>query len=240
MAVKVIVEADKQALLSRLKVLIQQVADGQICSPDDHVAVFSGGSLVGMLAGVLPDVKTDWSKWRFFFCDERVVPFADADSTFGCYKAQLMPQLGLKEEHFVVIDPALSAEQAAMDYSSKLSKYFGETLPEFDLLLLGMGPDGHTCSLFPGHKVVEEKGRWVAEVTDSPKPPPCRVTLTLPVLNNARLAVFPISGREKADTVLKVLHPGVGETLLPAARVKPSKGDVIWLLDSGAASLLPK
>lgn len=240
MAVKIIVEADKQALLSRLKVLIQQVSDSVPADQKWVKVGLSGGSLVGMLASVLPGVNTDWSRWRFFFCDERVVPFADADSTYGCYKAQLMPQLGLKEEQFVVIDPSLSAEQAAMDYSSKLSQYFGETLPEFDLLLLGMGPDGHTCSLFPGHGVLREKSRWVSEVTDSPKPPPCRVTLTLPVLNNAKLALFAISGKEKADTVLKVLHPGDGEFLLPAALVKPSRGDVVWLLDVGAASLLPK
>lgn len=240
MAVKVVVEADKPALLSRLRVLIQQVADGVPAGQKWVKVGLSGGSLVGALAGVLPGVQTDWSRWRFFFCDERVVPFEDADSTYGCYKAQLLPRLNLREEQFVVIDPALPAGRAAMDYSSKLSEYFGEALPEFDLLLLGMGPDGHTCSLFPGHQVLEEKSRWVAEVTDSPKPPPCRVTLTLPVLNNARLALFPISGKEKADTVLKVLHPGAGEALLPAALVKPSKGDVVWLLDSGAASLLPK
>lgn len=240
MTLKLIVAADKADLLSRLKVLIQQVADNFVSCGNGFIKVgVSGGSMVGMLASILPEVNTDWQKWRFFFCDERLVPFDSADSTFGCYNAQLTAKLSLKEDQFVLVNPSLSPPEAAKDYCEKLAKYFG-ALPVFDLLLLGMGPDGHTCSLFPGHKLLEEKDRWVAEITDSPKPPPCRVTLTLPVLNSAKLAIFPISGAEKADTVLRVLHPKAGEAHLPASLVQPRSGDVIWLLDSAAASLLPK
>lgn len=240
MTLKLIVTDDKARLLTRLKVLIQRVADSFVSSGNEYVKVgVSGGSMVGMLASVLLEVKTDWQKWRFFFCDERLVPFDNSESTFGSYRVQLLPKLNLKEEQFVIVNPSLSPSDAARDYSEKLAKYFN-ALPEFDLLLLGMGPDGHTCSLFPGHKLLDEKNRWVAEITDSPKPPPCRVTFTLPVINSAKLVVFPISGVEKADTVLKVLHPKDGAQPLPASLVQPNKGDVIWLLDSAAASLLPK
>lgn len=240
MPLKVVTAADKADLLSRLKLLIQQVADNSGTCGNDFIKVgLSGGSMVGMLATILPEVKTDWKKWRFFFCDERLVPFENADSTFGCYNAQLTAKLGLKEDQFVVVNPSLSPPEAAKDYREKLAKYF-TAMPVFDLLLLGMGPDGHTCSLFPGHKLLEEKDKWVAEITDSPKPPPCRVTLTLPVLNSAKLAIFPISGAEKAETVLRVLHPKAGEAHLPASLVQPKCGEVIWLLDSAAASLLPK
>lgn len=94
------------------------------------------------------------------------------------------------------------AEDAAEDYVHKVAQQFPQTkIPKFDMLLLGMGPDGHTCSLFPGHKLLEERSKWVAAITDSPKPPPSRVTLTFPVINNALYCVFALCGKEKADMV---------------------------------------
>lgn len=94
------------------------------------------------------------------------------------------------------------AEDAADDYIRQMSLYFtADSIPRFDMLLLGMGPDGHTCSLFPGHKLLEEKSRWVAPITDSPKPPPARITLTFPVINNAKNCVFATAGEGKADMV---------------------------------------
>lgn len=240
MALEVIVATDKADLLCRLKVLIQQVADTLVSSGNKFLNVgVSGGSMVGMLTQVLPGVKTDWQKWRFFFCDERLVPIENSENTFGNYNAQLAPKLHLTKEQFVIVNTSLPPREAAEDYSEKLKEYF-KTVPEFDLLLLGMGPDGHTCSLFPEHKLLEEKLKWVADITDSPKPPPCRVTFTYPVINSAKMVVFPITGAEKADTVAKVLHPKKGEPRLPASLVQPTAGNVVWLLDSAAASLLPK
>lgn len=92
-------------------------------------------------------------------------------------------------------------DEAAKDYEEKLHKAFGNDDFEFDLLLLGMGPDGHTCSLFPGHVLLSEKSLKVAPISDSPKPPPERVTLTYPVINNARNCIFAISGAGKADMI---------------------------------------
>ncbi|KAH7982898.1 hypothetical protein HPB52_008065 [Rhipicephalus sanguineus] len=190
---KVIVATDKVDLFSRFKVLIQEVADTFASSGNEFLKVgVSGGSMPTMLAQVLPGVKTDWKKWRFFFCDERLVPVENSENTYGSYNAQLAPKLGLTKEQFVVVDTSLPPHEAAQKYSEKLKEYF-KTVPEFDLLLLGMGPDGHTCSLFPGHKLLE-----------------------------------------------KVLHPKKGEPRLPASLVEPTAGDVVWLLDTAAASLLPK
>lgn len=95
-----------------------------------------------------------------------------------------------------------SAEEAATAYENKVKEFFpNEKLPVFDLLLLGMGPDGHTCSLFPGHKLLNETSRWIAPITDSPKPPPSRVTMTFPVVNNADVCAIAASGIEKADMI---------------------------------------
>lgn len=95
-----------------------------------------------------------------------------------------------------------SADEAATDYIKKLSIYFPpNNIPRFDLLLLGMGPDGHTCSLFPGHSLLQETSVWVSSIVDSPKPPPCRITLTFPVINNTRQAIFVATGESKASMI---------------------------------------
>ena len=107
--------------------------------------------------------------------------------------------------------------------------------PIFDLILLGMGPDGHTASLFPSHELLSESDRWVAYIEDSPKPPPKRITFTYPVINHASRIVFVCTGAEKADVLHSVLdHPEAG---LPAARVKPVfPGQLYWFTDDAAAA----
>lgn len=96
----------------------------------------------------------------------------------------------------------ISAREACDDYLEKLKQYFGsDYVPQFDVLLLGMGPDGHTCSLFPNHPLLKESGEWVMPIVDSPKPPSERITLTFPVVNNAKNCVFALAGEGKADVV---------------------------------------
>ncbi|WAR31304.1 6PGL-like protein [Mya arenaria] len=185
---------------------------------------FSGGSLVKYLCGGLPGRSTDWSKWRVFFCDERHVQYDSADCTYTPYKEGLVDKVNMNPDNIFPIDPSLKV-------------FPGDGLPQFDMLLLGMGPDGHTCSLFPGHPLLEEKEKIVAPISDSPKPPPARVTMTLPVVNNCRCAVFASCGEGKADMVQRVLEGGESPPL-PAARVRPIDGELHWFLDAGAASKL--
>lgn len=196
---------------------------------------FSGGSAAKFLCNGLPKASTDWSKWRIFFCDERHVPFDDPECTYSIYKSNLLTKVPLSEEHIFPLNPDVSVEEAAEDYVRKLRTVFTDGLPRFDVLVLGMGPDGHTCSLFPGHDLLKETKKIAAAINDSPKPPPKRVTLTLPTINNAACAVFASCGASKADIVQQVLEDK-SDNPLPAARVRPTDGEVIWFLDKGAAS----
>lgn len=156
------------------------------------------------MSTALQSIKSDLTKWQFFFCDERFVPETDSDSTYGLYKNALMPKISLNEDQFIWIDISGTVEESAADYERKILKEFNmekAVVPRFDLLLLGMGPDGHTCSLFPGHALLEEHHKLIAAIEDSPKPPPKRVTMTLPLINNATCCIFAMCGEGKADMV---------------------------------------
>ncbi|KAM4747211.1 6-phosphogluconolactonase isoform 1-T2 [Rhinophrynus dorsalis] len=196
----------------------------------------SGGSLIQLLSRELPKtagLNTDG--WKVAFCDERLVPFTDPESTYGEYKRHFVPIGILSDSQFVTIDPSLPVEEAAADYTNKLKELFpGNDFPAFDLLILGIGPDGHTASLFPGHPLLEVTDKIVAPISDSPKPPPQRVTLTLPVINAAKTVVFVVTGEGKA-AVLKRILQGEESDPLPAARVSPVHGKLLWFLDEPAA-----
>ncbi|XP_027023670.2 6-phosphogluconolactonase [Tachysurus fulvidraco] len=199
----------------------------------------SGGSLVSILSKELPAVPNlDCSRWLVGFCDERLVPFDDPESTYGLYKNQLFSKLNLPDDRILAINPSLPVQQCAEDYASKLSQAFHtQEMPVFDMLLLGMGPDGHICSLFPEHPLLQEKQKTVAAISDSPKPPPQRVTLTLPIVNTARCVVFVSTGGSKASVLKQVLEGGDGP-VLPAALVAPTQGELFWLVDEPAAASL--
>ncbi|RXG53065.1 6-phosphogluconolactonase, partial [Armadillidium vulgare] len=181
-------------------------------------AIKERGSVAKLLCEGLPVIETDWSKWKLFFCDERLVPEDDPDSTFRLYSEGLLSgSTPLTKDQFVTVDTNLGVDTAASDYESKIREFFpGSEWPTFDLLLLGVGPDGHVASLFPGHPLLNECQLWVAPISDSPKPPPCRVTMTLPAINHARRCVIAVTGEEKALTVKKKL---VDEDDVPCTRV---------------------
>ncbi|KAM6233262.1 6-phosphogluconolactonase [Porphyrio hochstetteri] len=202
----------------------------------------SGGSLVELLARDLPPAAAAGpaapARWLVAFCDERLVPLEHPDSTAGAYESRLLPRLPGPGPRVLTVTPGLPPAAAADDYAERLRQAFpGEDVPVFDLLVLGVGPDGHTCSLFPGHPLLQEEEKIVAAISDSPKPPPERVTLTLPVLNAARMVVFVATGGAKA-AVLKRILEGDEENPLPAARVQPGSGQLRWFLDEPAAKEL--
>ncbi|KAF8365232.1 hypothetical protein HHK36_032757 [Tetracentron sinense] len=150
--------------------------------------------------------------------------------------------------HVYSINDSVSAEEAANEYEFSLRQLVKtrtvgvseiSDCPKFDLILLGMGPDGHVASLFPNHTVLDEKDEWVTFITDSPKPPPERITFTLPVINSASNVALVVTGGSKAEAVhLAIDDLGTDCLLLPARMVQPTNGKLVWFLDKPAASKL--
>ncbi|XP_030378719.1 probable 6-phosphogluconolactonase [Scaptodrosophila lebanonensis] len=199
----------------------------------------SGGSLVQLLTKAITSTpQLDTARWVFFFCDERYVPNDHSDSTFFAYKTHLLTQIPtILEKQFIKADTTKPLDECAADYESRLRAEFSDnTLPQFDLLLLGIGPDGHTCSLFPDQPVaLAEVKRLVIPIRNSPKPPPERITFTFPLINNATDTIFALMGAGKADIVKRAFVES--DEQLPAALVRPTKGQLTLIMDNGAGHI---
>lgn len=181
-----------------------------------------------------------WDSTWVFFGDERAVPPDHPESNYRMAHETLLGKVPLRTEHvFRMRGEAEDPEAAAVEYAQTLARVFaprrGE-LPRFDLVLLGLGIDGHTASLFPGSPVVREIFRWVVSVHAAAAAIPSRLTLTLPVFNAAARVAFLAAGAEKAKVIKAVLSD---KTLLPAGMVRPADGHVTWMIDRAAAGLLP-
>jgi 6-phosphogluconolactonase len=201
----------------------------------------SGGSLPDMLAPLITNPAVKWDKWHVFYADERLVPLDSPDSNDHAARKALFAHVPIPPDQVHALDASLLGEPDALAdaYEKALIREFAQRdsarFPVFDLVLLGMGPDGHTASLFPGHELLLEDDRWVAPILDSPKPPPERITLTLPVLNHAARVAFVAAGASKADALHSVLD--TPEAGLPAARVRPVyPGTLYWFTDEAAVS----
>lgn len=210
-----------------------------------RVAV-SGASMIGILSDVIPSINSlsanDWKTWLIYYVDERLVPFEDPESTHGSYLKKLIPKTDqLTAEQLVPIDPSLTPAACAADYEAKLRKTVElgnkSHFPLFDLILLGFGPDGHIGSLFPGHSLLHEDQKWVADIRDSPKPPPTRVTFTLPVINAAADILVLGTGSSKQEIVHRVFVND--DKSLPVNMVKTATGrKVQWIIDVDAGKRL--
>ena len=188
------------------------------------------------LRGLMP-----WQACHFFSGDERCLPLDDPASNFGQARRALLGQAPLSagQLHPMPVE-RFQPEEAAARYVAELRTHFGGWLPVFDFVLLGLGPDGHTASLFPGDPVLLEDRDWVAAVTppEGAEPAVPRITLTLPVINSARTVVVAVSGAAKSEVVKKVLQSrGRSNGHYPAGLVAP-QGELFWFLDQEAASLL--
>ncbi len=211
----------------------------------------SGGSLPATLAkallvsGANEDASEgpDFSKWEIFFADERAVPLDHEDSNYGLLKKDLLDkipaELGSPTVHPINVEVLNDTQELADQYQEVLMSSFASKdsvkVPIFDLILLGCGPDGHTCSLFPGHELLRETDAWVAAIEDSPKPPPRRITLTLPVVTHAHKIAFVATGAGKKDILKKILEADDEGRSLPCGLVNEAAGEkVSWFTDTAA------
>jgi 6-phosphogluconolactonase len=182
-----------------------------------------------------------WERTYVFFGDERMVPPHHPESNFRMADERLLAKVPLPAGHvFRMRGDADDAERAATEYAKNLGEICTQRLrgvPRLDLVLLGVGVDGHTASLFPGSPAVRETFRAVAAVHAAAAAIPERITLTFPVINAARRVFFLVSGPEKAKVMKAVLAE---KTLVPAGMVGPADGELRWILDEAAAALLPR
>ncbi len=177
----------------------------------------------------------DWSKVHVFWGDERCVSPDDPDSNYGMARWTLLDHVPVPPEHVHRMRAEDTPDRAAASYEADLRAFFGGP-SAFDLVLLGLGPDGHTASLFPGSEALNEPFRWVLS-SRAPEgvEPAQRLTLTLPALNAARQVMFLVTGAAKAAVVTDILRdPDSAAARYPAARVRPT-GRLLWLLDEAAA-----
>ena len=240
---KIIVVSDENELARRgADFFVQTIAEYQDARDRFSVAL-SGGTTPRPMYRCLsrpPYVSAiPWETVHLFWVDERMVPFDDPDSNYGAAKDDFLSRIPIPTHHLHPMPVRIPPDRGALQYESELKAFFADADedPLFDLIYLGMGNDGHTASLFPGQEAVRESSAWVLHVKGgNPRLP--RLTLTPRVLNRAKRIIFMISGRGKAP-ILKTLWEN-GEKLLPVKEIRPPKGEVIWLVDRAAASLLPE
>ena len=185
--------------------------------------------------------RINWSKTLIFFGDERAVAPDHQDSNYGMARAALLSKVPLPSANIQrMAAERTDLEGAAKDYAATLRRLLGPPVgapPRLDLILLGIGSDGHTASIFPG-TVEQTQGPELVTRIQQPQTREVRLTLTLPTLNAARNVAFLISGASKASIVRSVLNGQRGADLLPASRIMPGSGQLTYLLDNAAASLL--
>jgi len=223
--------------------IFAMTARDSVAEKGRFVVAVSGGStprlMHRMLSGTPYSSEIPWDKTHIFWVDERCVPENNPASNYESAKNDFLDHvpIPLKQVHY--IPGRIPPEEGELQYQQNLIDLFqvkeGE-FPAFDLIFLGIGADGHTASLFPGHHALNEKKRLVMAVKGG-DPDVFRLTMTYPVLNHARHVIFLVSGKDKAAIVRALFEDS--HALLPAQRIQPLSGALTWLLDREAASALP-
>ncbi len=219
---------------------LARLAKESIAKRGRFTLALSGGKTPRALYEILAkDYSTviDWSQVHLFWGDERNVPHSDLESNYRMVKESLLDriEIPLENVHAVPILMEDTAATVATRYAAVIQKMFGQGIPEFDLILLGLGNDGHTASLFPGMSE-HEMNNGVVIATHSPIPPLERVSLTLFVINNVRNVFFLVAGEGKKEILKAVLtDAGNADSKYPAARVSP-RSELVWFVDETAMS----
>jgi len=233
------VSADQEALFRTAADVFSEIVRNAVDAQSRCTIALSGGStprgLFSMLASEPYRSALPWRQCAFFWGDERCVPPDHPESNYRMARETLLDRIPIPPEHVHRMRGEDPPEEAAEAYERVLRHAFAGdgAWPHFDLILLGMGEEGHTASLFPGTPALAETRRWVvAHYVE--KVQMYRLTVTLPVINHAQHVVFLVSGASKAPILQKVLASDGGPDSPPAARVRPGEGQLLWLVDAAA------
>lgn len=232
------IHKDPAAMAERAAHLFAAACDESIAERGIFRVALSGGNTPIPFFRLL--AKSDWAdhlpwdKMSFFWVDERSVGADSPESNYGVARKELLAHVPVT--HYFRMRGDENPEVAARNYGKILRQEFNlgaNELPRFDFMLLGMGADGHTASIFPASPVLAEKKHLVADVY-VPEHKMNRITLTLPVINNSRCCMFMVNGAEKHTALSRALNL-LDEPTLPAQKVRPQSGDLVWIVDEAAA-----
>jgi 6-phosphogluconolactonase len=219
-------------------------AEKAMTTRNRFTVALAGGStprdIYRLLAGDEYNGMMEWDLVHVFWGDERAVPLNDPDNNGRMAKEALLNHVNIPSQNIYRIQSQLSPQEAAENYEQTLRHYFGErnyTEPRFDLVMLGLGAEGHTASLFPHSQALSESDHWVTAVY-VPQNQSWRISLTPVALNAASKIMFVVVGEEKAQAVKQVLSEPKQPNLLPAQIIDPPQGQVLWIVDKAAALLL--
>jgi 6-phosphogluconolactonase len=230
---------DYEALSQAAAEFFTQKAEQTLKEGDRFSVALSGGSTPRRTYELLAEApfrdRVAWSQVFVFWGDERCVPASDLRSNWRMARETLLDHVPISPGHIYPILCSQSPESAAREYEAKLRSYFAGGPARFDLVLLGLGENGHTASLFPGTPVLKERIRWVSEVY-VPEQALYRVTLTAPVINDGAVVVFLVSGKAKANVLKEVLERTQEPLRLPAQLIHPENGEIYWFIDQEAGT----
>lgn len=238
---KVIVHEMVEQLAEGLAQAVVESANRAVQEKGAFALAVSGGS-AGTLLAALESKDADFSKWHVFFVDERCVPLDHPDSNYKALKDAVFSKLTIPDGQIYTIADGQSAAEVAAQYEGVLKSIGNQILPIspeqwpiFDLVILGIGPDGHVGSLFPNRKETAAEEGWVLPVEKSPKPPTARITLSMPVINAAKKVIIAAAGATKSEICQRALEVVSLPGAIPAQLVGSPTTEVCWLLDEEAA-----
>ncbi|WP_045689315.1 6-phosphogluconolactonase [Hymenobacter sp. AT01-02] len=231
-----------EEVLQQLADFFVELATCAIAGHGTFSVALSGGSspkkLYELLASPAYRSRVQWEEVFFFFGDERNVLPTDTESNYRMAHEALLGPLGIAPTQVFAVDTALAPAEAAQRYSQSITEFFGQREARFDLVLLGLGDNSHTASLFPHTPVLAESVAGAREVYVEEKQA-YRITLTAPLLNQAQVVAFLVYGADKAAAVQHVVAGEQDIAQFPAQLIAPASGQLHWFLDDAAASLLP-
>jgi 6-phosphogluconolactonase len=235
------ISADLQSVSLAAAEIVSVTAEQSISSRGRFAWALSGGQtplhLYEILATSPLRNKIRWDSVHIFWGDERCVPASDPRNNARVAHRTFLDLVPIPSRQIHPINSELPPAQAAAEYESELRNFFHDQLPIIDLVLLGLGADGHTASLFPHTPALSENRRWVTDVFLKDQEM-YRITLTAPLINQANQVVFMVSGEKKSSAVQNVLEGNYLPRFYPAQLIRPTSGNPIWLLDRTAGSKL--